>query len=107
MAQWIHTESYLIDYGSISDDKSGKGFFSSIHKENVIIIKTNEALLRTKIQEFHEYIASKQLEIKSTNPITTSIASYNAVYWEGKGGYGYGYGVSQVVGMLVLLQRTD
>ena len=73
----------------------------------MIVIKTNEALLRTKIQEFHEYIASKQLEIKSTNPITTSIASYNAVYWEGKGGYGYGYGVSQVVGMLVLLQRTD
>lgn len=42
MAQWIHTESYLIDYGSISDDKSGKGFFSSIHKENVIVIKTKE-----------------------------------------------------------------
>lgn len=109
MPQWIHTESYVIEYGWVYRDKSNKGFFSSVHKENIFLLETEGEQLRSKMHEFHRYVTEKQLEIKSTTPITTSLVGYNAVYTQGNGayGYGYGYGVSQVVGMLVLLQRID
>ena len=80
------SNSYWIDFGWES-------------KKDLLLTPFNE--LQKEVNKFISYANSHNYEIKSIVPLTTSIC--NSCTWD-QGGYGYG--MSQITGILIIMQRS-
>ncbi len=79
------SDSYLIDFGWYVDKKDR--------------FRTPFDVLQKEVDKFISYANSKNYEIKSIVPLTTSIYNDNKILGEG-------FGISQITGILIIMQRS-
>lgn len=106
MPTWTMTKTVSIAYGNEYESEK-KGFFSSIHDGTHFLWTTPYQTLEQLLSKAISQLNIEGFRVVAVTPHTTSVGSFNAVYWKGQGGYGYGLGFSHITGMTIFASKDE
>lgn len=106
MPIWTTTKTITINYG-LEYEEDKRSFFTSKHKGHSFLLTTPHEGMEKAMSKVIADLNIKGFRVVTLTPHTTSFGFYNAVYWEGNGGYGYGLGLSHITGMTIFASRDE